>query len=54
MDVVRRVIDSPISVKESPRMSGNPPVLVASSEMIKKKLDWKPRDDDLKVIIKTV
>jgi UDP-glucose 4-epimerase len=35
--VARRVTDHPIPTKESPRRSGDPPVLVASSERIKKK-----------------
>jgi UDP-glucose 4-epimerase len=28
-------------------------VLVASSERIKKELDWKPRYDDLKIMVET-
>jgi UDP-glucose 4-epimerase len=53
VDCARAVTDHPIPVHESPRRLGDPPVLVASSERIKKELGWKPRYDDLKVIIET-
>jgi len=53
VDVVRAVASHPIPVRESSRRQGDPPVLVASSERIKKELGWKPRYDDLKTIVGT-
>ncbi len=53
VDVARAVASHPIPVRESSRREGDPPVLVASSERIKKELGWKPRYDDLKIIVET-
>ena len=53
VDVVRAVASHPIPVRESSRRQGDPPVLVASSERIKKELGWRPYYDDLKVIVET-
>jgi len=53
VDVARGVTGHPIPTKESPRRPGDPPVLVAGSEKIKKELGWKPRYNDLTTIIKT-
>jgi len=53
VDVARVVTGHAIPVRESSRRQGDPPVLVASSERIKKELDWKPHYDDLKRIVET-
>jgi len=53
VDVARRVTGHPIPTKESPRRPGDPPVLVASSERIKKELGWIPQYADLKTILET-
>jgi UDP-glucose 4-epimerase len=53
VDVARVVASHPIPVRESSRRQGDPPVLVASSERIKKELGWRPYYDDLKVILET-
>lgn len=53
VDVARGVTGHPIPTKESPRRPGDPPVLVASSERIKKELGWKPQYNDLRTIIET-
>jgi UDP-glucose 4-epimerase len=53
VDVARMVTNHPIPVRESSRRQGDPPVLVASSERIKKELGWKPHYDDLKTILET-
>jgi UDP-glucose 4-epimerase len=51
VDIARRVTGHPIPIKGfSPRL-GDPPVLVASSERIKKELGWKPHYADLKTIL---
>jgi len=49
----RAVIGKDFTVVESARRSGDPPALVADSSKIKKRLNWKPRYDDLAAIIKT-
>jgi UDP-glucose 4-epimerase len=50
---VRRVTGHAIAVKETGRRPGDPAVLVASSEKIKKELGWKPEYPGLEAIIKT-
>jgi UDP-glucose 4-epimerase len=53
IEVAREITGNPIPSKESTRRLGDPPVLVASSERIKKELGWNPRYDDLKKILET-
>jgi UDP-glucose 4-epimerase len=53
VDAACAVTGRSIPVQESSRRQGDPPVLVASSERIKKELGWKPRYDDLKIIVET-
>lgn len=47
------VLGRKIPTVEGPRRSGDPAILVASSDRIRRELSWKPRYDDLKVIIET-
>ena len=51
IDSVRRVTGRPIAVEECPRREGDPAVLVASSEKIKRELGWRPQFADLDTII---
>jgi UDP-glucose 4-epimerase len=53
IETVRRVTGHPIAAKESPRRPGDPAVLVASSEKIKKELGWKPRFSSLESIVRS-
>jgi len=53
IDVVRKVTGRPIKVEDAPRRPGDPAVLVASSEKIKKELNWQPRMADLETIVST-
>jgi UDP-glucose 4-epimerase len=53
LDVTRSVTGIDFSVRESQRREGDSPILVADSSKLKQRLDWKPRFDDLKYIIKT-
>lgn len=46
-----RVTGQRIQVEECPRRPGDPPVLVASSEKIKRELQWVPRFSSLRDII---
>jgi UDP-glucose 4-epimerase len=48
---VRRVTGCAIPVIESPRRDGDPAVLIASSEKIKRELNWKPKFPDLDAIL---
>jgi UDP-glucose 4-epimerase len=51
VDIASKVTGKNIPVKMSPRRPGDPAVLVASSERIKKELGWKPKYQDLSKII---
>jgi UDP-glucose 4-epimerase len=51
IDSVVRVTGRPIPVEECPRRAGDPAILVASSEKIKRELGWAPRFADLDAII---
>ena len=51
IDSVRRVTGRPIAVEECPRRPGDPAVLVAGSEKIKRELGWQPQFADLDTII---
>jgi len=53
IETVRRVTGHPIPAKESPRRPGDPAVLVASSEKIKKELGWQPKFADLESIVRS-
>jgi len=50
---VRRVTGQPIPVVESPRREGDPAVLIASSEKIRRELNWKPRFAELDAVLKS-
>ena len=50
---VRRVTGHAIPVKESPRRPGDPAVLIASSEKIRRELKWIPKFPDLDAILKS-
>jgi UDP-glucose 4-epimerase len=51
IDSVRRVTGRPIAVEECPRREGDPAVLVASSEKIKRELGWRPQFAELDAIV---
>jgi UDP-glucose 4-epimerase len=51
IQTARRVTGRSINVKETPRRPGDPAVLVASSEKIRKELGWAPQHPDLEQII---
>lgn len=50
---VRLVTGQPIPVVESPRREGDPAVLIASSEKIKRELGWKPNFPELDAILES-
>jgi UDP-glucose 4-epimerase len=51
IDAARRVTGRPIEAVESPRRSGDPAVLVASSDKIRAELGWKPEKSGLETMI---
>jgi UDP-glucose 4-epimerase len=53
IDGVRRVTGHSIPVVESPRREGDPAVLIASSEKIRRELNWKPKFPDLEPILES-
>ena len=53
MAAVERVSGKPLFIREEPRRAGDPPVLVAVADRIRSTLGWKPRYDDLDVIVRT-
>jgi len=53
IEVARKVTGHPIPVIESPRRAGDPAVLIASSEKIRRDLGWQPRFPDLKTIVES-
>jgi UDP-glucose 4-epimerase len=53
LDMVRRVSGVEFPISEGPRRPGDPPRLVASNARICKVLGWRPRYDDLEVIVRT-
>lgn len=53
VDTVRRVTGRNFPVEEGPRREGDPAVLVAGSQRIKRDLGWRPRYGDLEEIVRT-
>lgn len=53
IETARKVTGKPIKVVEAPRRPGDPAILVASSDRIKKELGWSPRYPELEAIIAT-
>ena len=51
IDAARRITGHPIPAVEAARRAGDPAILVASSEKIKKELNWQPQQADLEGII---
>jgi UDP-glucose 4-epimerase len=51
VDAAREVTDAAIDAREAPRRPGDPPVLVASSDLIKAELGWEPRKPGLEQIV---
>jgi len=53
VEVARKATGHAIPVMESPRRPGDPAVLVASAEKIRRELGWQPRFPDLHSIVKS-
>lgn len=53
IDMVKGVSGVDFEVREGPRRLGDPPKLVADNAKIQDLLDWRPRYDDLRLIVET-
>ncbi len=53
LETAREVAGKDISARIGPRRAGDPAVLIASSEKIKRELGWKPEFQDLRLIIES-
>jgi len=53
LDAVQRVSGVKLDIVESPRRAGDPPALAADSARLRKLLHWKPRYDNLDLIVET-
>jgi UDP-glucose 4-epimerase len=53
IEAAHAVTGQEINVKVGPRRPGDPAVLIASSEKIKRELGWKPEMQDLRLIIQS-
>jgi UDP-glucose 4-epimerase len=53
LEMAREVTGKEIPVRVAPRRAGDPAVLIASSEKIKRDLGWKPEYQNLRVIIES-
>jgi UDP-glucose 4-epimerase len=51
IDAARAVTGHAIPAVEAPRRPGDPPRLVASSDKIRRDLDWKPKHSDIKDMV---
>ena len=51
IEVCREVTGHPIPVEVGDRRPGDPPVLVASSERIRRELGWRAERADLRAIV---
>jgi UDP-glucose 4-epimerase len=53
IETARRVTGHPIPVREVERRLGDPAILVASSEKIKRELTWQPQHPTLEGIVRS-
>jgi UDP-glucose 4-epimerase len=53
VECARRVTGKPIATAIGPRRAGDPPVLVASSEKVRRELGWRPKRERLETIIES-
>jgi UDP-glucose 4-epimerase len=53
IEIARKVTGKKIEPIEAPRRPGDPAVLVASSEMIKRVLGWNPQHSDVEAIVRS-
>ena len=52
IDAVKRVAGSEFDVRFAERRPGDPPQIVAASDVVRAKLGWQPKYDDLELIVR--
>jgi UDP-glucose 4-epimerase len=50
---VERVAGRPLTIREESRRPGDPPMLIARADRIRSELGWRPKLDNLDVIVKS-
>jgi UDP-glucose 4-epimerase len=53
LDSVQRVTGKPVPYTKGPRRAGDPAVLYASSDRIRRELGWQPRYEAVDTIVET-
>ena len=53
IDVAGQITGRPIPVEMGPRRAGDPAVLIASSDRIRRELGWRPTRQDLGTIVES-
>ncbi|MEO1013773.1 MAG: UDP-glucose 4-epimerase GalE [Pseudomonadota bacterium] len=53
VEAVERVTGAALPQEDGPRRAGDPPQLIADSAMIRSMLDWRPRYDEIDIIVST-
>ncbi len=53
IETARQITGHPIPAKVGPRRAGDPPTLIASSEKIRRELNWQPKFADLRQIVES-
>ena len=53
LDTVEKISGNKMNIIEEPRRAGDPPMLIAKADRVRKILNWEPQFDDLDIIVKT-
>ena len=53
LDTVEKISGNKMNIIEEPRRAGDPPMLIAKADRVRKILNWEPQYDDLDIIVKT-
>jgi UDP-glucose 4-epimerase len=53
IEAARRITGHPIPAKTAPRRPGDPPTLIASSDKIRRELNWQPKFPGLEQIVES-
>lgn len=53
LNAVQRIAGVTLNIRNKPRRTGDPPMLVARADLIRERLGWRPVHDDLDVIVRT-
>ena len=53
VDAFEAITGAPLPTEKAPRRAGDPPQLIADSAAIRAVLDWRPRFDEIDIIVRT-